>query len=358
MLNKEEVFLFDEFKTYLEEIDFNHPGSRKDIPSRLKRINVDFISKISFGNDIDFMQILDESFDSEKYEFKTSIFDLVDVMSSYVNQEAERLKKSDAKAYNDFSSRRSAFRHYVDFLSEIPISIDSSDDSPEKVSVKPAKLKVPKLADGNFYFTQDDLITVFARRIYTQDRVTGDKTYLPLGLIRSILKRGELFDWAKKEAGKIKFNVDLGEHRIIDIDRMLIDTASGKAFIQLKGDSEEKELRNPGVNNGEKSEMRVYQLSDCQIDHEKEIDDILKDLSGKLPALDKLTELLKKKRITTGNRHDVYRTLKNNDELKQILSDRFKKDLREEIKKISGYSHLQLSDANWNLSVKKRLNKN
>lgn len=351
MIANEKIYKIDEWGNWLKTLGFAQPS---DYKSRLLKLNREFISLLNTGEKGNTPFALLEKYmtASEKGPKKDLIRDFLTAISTRINQELKELRKSrNAKAANIFSSERSAFLKYKEFIDQlVDIKYRKENTTPKENGV------IYNIAGQNIVLMQDELIAIFASRISTQDRISGAKTYLPLGLIGKLLKRGELRDWALDEAKKVRLHILSGYYTVENIDCLSIDTQT--CVVEIEHDRCKETVFNPPIN-GSKSEMRISLISQTDIDHDPEIHTILKNNTGKLPGLDLLTKFIKAKQkalgisnISARNCNKIYNEVLKDTGMKNQATANLSQ-IMNDVNLVTGQHILQLASDQWNRSAKK-----
>lgn len=235
-----------------------------------------------------------------------------------------------------------------------------------------------KHTDGHELFLKDDVIAIMMGRLKRQDRMSGDKVWLPLGLISKIYN-----PTGSKKASDNPYNDwirDIAENIFIHYigDRQKIKCSQLKDLVFLlfyqRGDAKEVyavksrggqsieivRVLTPIGELNKKCESKVASINGLAIDHVRPIDLTLRDLgeSPGLPALslvskvmkDELADLKKQKRKATYSEkcNSAYRRLVN--KVWENRFENFKNRLIYDLISISNDSPCRLMDANNNLS--------
>lgn len=354
------LYLLTEFRDRLkDEVQISAPS---DYISRLKKLDRDFISKIDTATKSTPLELLKRYMtNSSNGPKKELIENFLEAIKSCLNKEFKKIKeKKDKKTLNIFNSERAAFRRSADFLSEY---VDSHPYRKNKIS--PTEDAVITTMNGKeIILEKDDLIKNFALRIETQDRHTGDKILLPLRLIKSIVGR-QLREWSKAEAQKVIIHLDKRTITINDIEKLIINTNTRETKVSLNNGNNLEVVYNPPINNI-KEPLKISKLNDAHLDHEPDIDKVLKGSDPKkFPCLVELTNRIKnakeelpRRRIDSKNCKSVYKHILDDQNFKKnILTQQFKQDLMNEIKNVSTKHVLQLASSKWNQSTKKAVYK-
>lgn len=163
--------------------------------------------------------------------------------------------------------------------------------------------KETDLINDNKY-DHDQLVTKFRNRLRTQDRISGDKIWLPLRYIAKIYSRAVKFnkldknlfsEWLNTTTDKI--NVHYYEKTTNTIKNSPLECIEHiqlkkepsqneyKAFVKIKGIKDPKEILTPTGKGNRKVSMKVKSIRDIAIDHVIPIDLILKSKEKNLKML-------------------------------------------------------------------------
>lgn len=223
---------------------------------------------------------------------------------------------------------------------------------------------------GHEVYLNDDVIATMMSRLKRQDRLSGDKVWLPLGLINKVYnpqsKRKNIEDttyndWIKHIAENIfihyKDNGKIQNTTLSKISLLLFypnDSGSKDVYAAMEiGENKIKIIRlyTPTGKLNQKCEAKVNSIDGLEIDHVKPIDATLRDLEndGCFDALIRVSEAMKKvknRKITYAKKcEEAYSILKQ--DLAQDF-DPFKEQLKKELYLISGDSPCRLMDGNLN----------
>lgn len=362
---EDKIYLFDEFKVWIK--DKVTPHVSYNYPSWLKKINREFISQTPTGTKSEStpMGLLHE-YTSPKKSAKGPKINLIEelliaIASSISNQKRELKGTQEA---GEFNSESSAFNAYATFI------LEYTANHPHRKNEKITPTEwaaISNIKGEETVLDTDTLMGIFISRLNTQDRITGEKTYLPLNLIAKLLPK-ETREWVKEEASRVRIHFEnsvlpVTEIKEIRIGRINREQPEENAPVTaVWKDGTEHTVFNPPIE-GDKAPMNVAIFSDTDIDHDKEIHYILKQLQGQLPGLDFLTEAIKKKQqelelrtINAKNCNQIYDALLSDSAFKAASPGKIK-SIPVELKLISSMHGLQLASSDWNRSTKKQANK-
>lgn len=358
MSTEERIFLFDEFKQWCKA-RFDS-GAASDYPSRLKSLNRDFISGLDTGTKSTPFELLEKYMTSSAKGPKIDlIIALLEALQSCVTKKLTELKAlpDSESTVSKLSSKRTALRSYAEFLIEY---VKSHPHRQQKIT--PTEQAVlAKLTGDSIKWAKDDLISNFTQRISTQDRPSGNKTLLPLGLIAKLSGKA-LRDWAKTEASKVVIHLANRTVTVSEVEELKIDTTSGVVTVDIEKGEKNAIVYNPPIG-GVKTELLISRLNEAHLDHRPEIHEILVKMEGQLPGLEFLTEAIKKAQeelgysgINSQNADEIYAKVLSDPQFK--VSDKELSQIMNDIKAVTSHHVLQLSSATWNQSTIKQAKKN
>ncbi len=208
------------------------------------------------------------------------------------------------------------------------------------------------------FFPQSDLIGKMESRLRRQDRVSGDKVWLPLSIIAKIYnpikhptKDIRFIEWINSIAVNIyihyKDGTTVDSAKLKDVAALDFEKSGKdkKVYVILKTGGRFEALTPTGILNN-KDEVLVESIEGLVIDHIKPIDLTLRDLGNKskLPRLEQI-KLTMLKYLNDKDRDD--KTL--NDLMKSgILTSPFKDDLLKELEAIRDDSPCRLMKSDLN----------
>lgn len=382
MAKEENILYLDEFKKWLDDKDFTNPRSRNCIVSRLSKLNDSFLVRIQTGAfkkdkvtgvnvELSVWDVL-KSIVEDKHLPKLAYLDaILTAIMSRANQDKKLIEKGTGRTTGTVVNYISAFNSYYSFI------IDNVENTTRYRNVQKLEPEeeatVSNIKKGKITLNPQQLIAIFASRMNTQDRCSGDKVYLPLGLIGKILGKysatndriKNIHQWAVEEAKKVVIHTENKEYPVTNIKELQIDTESGEVYITVSKDKDYRVYNPLEEGAGHKEPMSLQRISQSDIDHAKEIDTILKEYGRKLKGLTLLTDWIKRAQKELGLEKiensiidkiyahimlwpDIDELVKSNELVKQIQSD---------LEMVSKEHRLQLSGAKWNRSTKKQAKK-
>lgn len=378
MAKEQDILYLDEFKGWLDAKDFANPRSRNCIVSRLSKLNDSFLIHISTGAfkkdkatgvnvELSVWNIL-KSIAEDKHLPKLAYLDaLMEAIMSRANDDKKLIEEETGRTSGTVVNYISAFNSYYSFISDKVKQTgyrETKKLEPEEVATE------TNITRGTITLNPQQLVTIFASRMNTQDRCSGDKVYLPLGLIGKILGKysapnsriKNIHQWAVEEAKKVVIHTENKEYPVTSIKELRIDTASGEVYIIV---SKGYRVYNPMEEGAtQKTPMSLQRISQSDIDHAKEIDTILKEHGRELKGLALLTDWIKKaqkelglEKIENGNLDEIYARIMSWKNIDMLVTAQLVEQILSDLETISKEHRLQLSGANWNRSTKKQAKK-
>lgn len=355
MALNQNILLLEEFKNWLKGDVTSHVAS--NYLSWLKKIDRQFLSGLNTGSKDTPLDLLKKYVNAQSKSGPNIAFirDLLLAVKNCINKHRSELAKCKSSGLNEFSCESSAFSSYSRFIEEYV----SSRPHRNGALTQTQEAAIASLNGDTIMLEKDDLIAIFASRINTQDRNTGDKTFFPLGLIARILPRGAVREWAKNEAANVRIHLHSDYTTVSEISNLTIDTKTSEVWVLFKDERTER-VYDPVL--AEKHEpMYLCQIKDTDLDHEPEIHTILQNMKGALPGLDLITVWIKKKQkqlgyktINSKNYDKICNALYADNEFQDILTEQVKKDIVRDLEKVSEQHVLQLASFEWNRSTKKQ----
>lgn len=291
----------------------------------------------------------------------------------------ERLiEEIEDKLYIDLSdNKKSYLRKFFNYIENITVK-----DCKQIIELYDEKLLELNKDDNDFLnqcktFTKNQLISKFKSRLKTQDRISGDKIWLPLRYIAKIYRQAPKSQVNPQEESKKNFTtwlnsitkniyilytddlIDVNNNnvdncvssikyvKLAEIDSLILKKDNNNEFkvlIEKEGEKLKHVLTPTGKGN-EKEIMRVKSIRDIAIDHVIPIDSILRKLEDdkKLPLLKMVSDSYKalQELKDPKEKKAIDELLKDNDFFKLDL-------LYDELKMISDGGPLRLMSAKYN----------
>lgn len=208
------------------------------------------------------------------------------------------LKEKTQDAINQYKKKSS----YKSYLNKFIVFLDTY-----------SKKNSGDIASKDFDISNKELCKIFTSRLRSQDRLSGDKIWLPLDYIAQIYRSKEnkksttFTKWMRELAKEVYVHYEDGDE--IKSEKFSNEKVSLKFVVHkdekgcnsdkydvkvVKDDKEYIALSPTGTGN-EKVPMIVKSIRDIAIDHIISIDKTLKDLENKLGELEKVSNLFKSK---------------------------------------------------------------
>ena len=215
------------------------------------------------------------------------------------------------KAYSDtncpitqkqLNNGKSAFRKFIEFLlwrlgqvtANFPIV---SQMAIKQTAVYTKPTIVYQNIRGWIFFTQNDIVRVMKSRLGTQDRISGDKVWLLMRLVKKLLGNDWFNDWCEVIIDRTKVFVD--DHGtyvgLSQVDKLILKPESNGLFSvwAVVGNQEYR------VYTHSKERVLIPMMAgamgDVSLEHTHAIDETLRDLGNRqcLPELSKISDIIK-----------------------------------------------------------------
>lgn len=363
------LFMQDEFAGWLQYTGQQGRSSIGSTVSRIKSLNRDFISKLIPGKTIDILALLPKFIGQDK----TKTAQLLDKIESRVNKAVNTPEATGIHPVTLRNMRR-AFTLYAQFIKE---TINGYDATSLAVTAptgdnETGKAEFPIEAEETECFEYDNIESTFRFRLLTQDRISNNlAVFFPISFIASLFKRHDklaglgiidsdanatiwLNRWADDCIANITVITEKGEFILADIDMMEIDTQAKSTTVLLPDGQKTRLLTE--THQGKVVPMEAGSINSITIDHTPQIAEILNSNARKLPALSRITEIMRrqarKNRIKTDSKHlpQIGKTVFENIGMDQLIAiiPQLKKDLM----LIRDKSELKLMEMKYNLRKK------
>ncbi len=352
LINEAQDFLLNDFINSLKGKDNKPLQSRKQYRQVVNALSVD--DAFTSSKTKNFMELLLKllAIQGRKDDcttIKELIADLEDDVKEY------DWKKKGKKSYKTYINRFISFLRYV---------IDNENERLKykntNLKMDPASVAALDNTDGELYL-HNILFTKFKSRLRCQDRISGQKIWLPLRFIAKLYtkddtgkKDSRFSNWLDSlvngicihynDEGVIK-HVKFGDKE--DISLLLLKNTKGKYDVHVRWydgkELEEFPVLSPTGRGNEKVRMVVEKISDIAIDHVKPIDQTLKEKANELTELEKVSEFYKDLVLQEGKdpTNADAESLRNDTDLNLVK-------LIEDLKKIRDDSPLRLMSAEYN----------
>ena len=288
-----DVKLFDEFKSWMERNGYKTTVSAS-YASYLRTL----LTKLYNGGYI----VIPNS---------EELFNNVMGYSSLVKGLLEYFYDAIKKAYADnqcpisqkqLNNGRSAFRKFVEFilwhLSQVTANIPVvSQMAIKQTAVYTKPTKVYQNMMGWKTYTQNDIVRIMKSRLGTQDRLSGDKVWLPIRVVKELLGSGWFDNWCKSIISKTKVLIDdFGGFVMLDqVDELILKLDSNDKYSVwiVVGGQEYRVFTH--TKSGILKPMMAEDMGDVSLEHTHTIDETLKDLGEQhcLPELSKISDIIK-----------------------------------------------------------------
>lgn len=319
---------------------------------------------------------LEEVFDSSVVQHTNAAKNFLDLLPTLIKKkdndeltmltneiENARIKLNSKKLTKSKQNKRSYLGKFMKFIKVeiIPSNGNGllSELKLDDLTLSDTELKEIINNKKNKIYLQSQLRTKFKSRLRTQDRVSGDKIWLPLRFIAKIysidfkqnqnqnLFTGWLNDLADNIFIHYKKDKLIDHFKLSEIDSLVLtqcDDNKKNFKVSVRKGQEDYDVLSPTGEGNMKTPMIVEDIKDIAIDHVKPIDKILRDLENR-------NELIMLKKVS-----DSYRALQEDEELDEkkavdmLLNDQHFKmsTLRNELDKISANGPLRLMSAEYN----------
>ena len=258
---------------------------------------------------------------------------------------------------------RSSFRKFVQFIAMPAAITNPTSNSIVTVPAVASKVKTVSrpLAKmmGWQSFSSKDIKRIIFSRLRSQDRITGNKTWLLMRLVIKLLGADWFSEWASEIYAHTKVVTGPSEDNFVTLDKVsrlelrpAKNGSGNEVFVYLIDGSVPQVYTR--TNEGGYAHMVVANLDEISLDHVKPIDQSLRDLSsrGCLPLLDKITIYLNKTKQKGQNANDLMKAVLK--KYPQEINDIDKGHLAEEMKSIRSDTDYELMEKNANVRKGKR----
>lgn len=311
-------YMKDSYCDWLQKKDGKKENVAKSYISYLKSVDSEFF----LGED-DFFEQLRDCVENGNPDRMNGLFDrysaIIDDWLGYSEKEDIGIS---AKTIRDW---RSGFRSYRKFMTELCKSgnrccndglCDSAKSGQdgsripdwEEITdreIEEAVAKARGMANpvGTPYVCYGirELKRKFRLRFVTQDRMGYSKqVFYPIGLLLRLFRKTGQFDWLNgwiyANVDNIRILTDRGEKVLSDLDEtcsLCIDTVSGDVTVTLKTGEVLPVMTRTHIGGGEPVLMKARDISEIHIDHTALISTVLENMKDQLPAMVKLTDIIK-----------------------------------------------------------------
>ena len=341
---REVLFAEDRFLEWMQQRGMTLHSAQSYV-SRMKTANRKLFSKNKAGVDI-----LSKVSDIFRRGREVKGFDLLLEMEEVLTQ---KIKSNDDRhmPMAALFDARAAFRKYLFFVNEI-IICDLGDEEEDTR---------PHAAAGTTY-DYECLEAKFYFRLTTQNRISNDQPlFYPISILKRLFRFSgqDDFEWFNRRTNEriaqINVLTDKGEYVLGDIEELTIKPTGQTVTVTLP-EGVTATVRTL-TETGENVPMAAQGLSGIHIDHTPLMSKVLADNADKLPALRRVTELIRacaqRHRLPLESKHfaaiarKLFQDEKAVDEMASLIPP-----LKEELAFIDGQSSLQLMSAEYNLKKK------
>ncbi|WPO59710.1 hypothetical protein [Bacteroides fragilis] len=366
------LFAEDDFLHWLIEIDNKGVSSAQSYVSRLKRLNRIVSDKCSAvlpkGSDI-FSLIPKYLRENKGEEAARLLFALDEKLMSKIRQNDTSLMPIDI-----LRNSVSSLRKYTKFLIEEYID-DISDNNEDSAN----DIKETSTIGGDaliLTYDYEELEHNFHFRLITQDRMSNGKdVFFPIDIIKRLFRLSEKVSskssvskgnykwfnrWIDNCIAEIVVATDKGNFIMADLSEfnaITINTVTKEVTVKLQN-GETAQMQTCTVEEASPIRlMEVDKLSNIHIDHTPLISDILSENLSSLPAMVRLTEIIRNVAnasnlsITTKNFSDIARKVVNSKDYIMEMIELIP-ELKDEMELIREKTTLQLMEAGCNLRKK------
>lgn len=363
------MFLRNDFIEWLIDNEKCSKDSAKSVASRVKTLNDKFISQLVPQKNYNFLKELPNHI---KQNAEKTIL-LLDKLEMHVHNSEVKPEDYSIKA-STFRCMQRAFSLYVSFIKEIIYNnyLTSDDISEDKIEESENEIEIKTNNINKIYLDNKYIKDKFSLRLLTQDRLSNSKNiFYPIRLIRRIFTKHDklvrrgiikgkpnemkyLFDIVHNCIDKINVITDKGTFKLQDVKTLEIDLSLKSATVILQNNK--KAVLLTKTDKGETEKMRVSTFKNISIDHVVSMADILEEKANRLPALNKLTEMIKQVakenniNITPGNVSLLNSKFIENIKISEITP--LLPKLKEELAIIDEGTELQLMEKTYNIRKK------
>ena len=300
---------------YVEYI-YNKKGDKKNkSASKYKSVTSAFCVEDAFKScsnaTRNFLDLLPKLLCDEKYHEK--LYPLIkDIKENVLNEEKYNWKD------NGKRTLKSYLKQLLDFIEikeeELKLKLKKSCNQ-DQLKITPTDEALLEGVDGEIY-TYSVLKTKFKSRLRSQDRVSGDKIWLPLRFIAKIYSAyvknqknkgsevtNDYLNWLNTLVDSIYIHfyndkneithVSFGSDVSLLLNKDEPDTELYNVFVRFKDNEKFYPVFTPTGKGNQKTEMQVTGINSIAIDHVIPIDKTLRDLEDKLVELKRVSDAYK-----------------------------------------------------------------
>lgn len=368
------LFAEDDFLHWLIYTDNKGVSSAQSYVSRLKRLNRIVSDKCSavLPKGCDAFSLIPKYLREHKGEEAVRfLFALDEKLTNKIRQNDASLMPVDA-----LRNSVSSLRKYTKFLIEEYID-DISDNNEDSAD----DMKETSAIGGDtsiLTYDYEKLEQIFHFRLITQDRMSNGKdVFFPIDIIKRLFRLSEKVSsksnankgdykwfnrWIDNCIAEIVVATDKGNFIMADLSEfnaITINTATKEVTVKLQN-GETAQMQTLTVEEASPIQlMKANKLSKIHIDHVPPISDILSENISSLPAMVRLTEIIRNVAnasnlpIITKNFSEIARKVVNSKEYIMEMMELIP-NLKDEMELIREKTTLQLMEAECNLKKNKR----
>lgn len=206
---------------------------------------------------------------------------------------------------------RSAFRKFVEFmLGHVGALHYNAQNNIQPASKQAPKYIKPAKSYQNMMgwktFTQKDIVGKMKNRLGTQDRLSGDKVWFLIRVVKELLGSAWFDNWCKSIISKTKVLVDdQGGFKMLNqVDELILKPDSNDKYsVWIVVGGQEYRV-NTHTKSGIIEALMVKNMGDVSLEHTRPIDTTLKNLGsqGRLPELSKISDIVKQVSAAINNK--------------------------------------------------------
>lgn len=298
------LFMSNQFADWLMDHEMGKYSASSYI-SYIKHINKDFFCKITKDN-IDPLASIPTYLKEMPDKLMDMLFELEGRLVEEINN-----KKYSTMPLKSLFNGRTGFRQYIKFMSEIvesyliqnPPQAETEEDEKDNLCLDTQRTG----------YEYEDLESNFHFRLLTQDRMSESKDlFFPIRIISRLFhlsekasrknnsdqvnRNGVWIDrWANDSVAEITVHTDKGDYILADIDQLEIQPENKRVVVTLG--REETAIVLTETENCGMVPLECSALRNIHIDHTPLMSEIIKENSAQLPALQKLTTIIREETI-------------------------------------------------------------
>lgn len=310
----EPYYKVSDFREWMCSVDGKSRGTAASYVSNLNFINTGWSLKENDRNILD--AVSDYLVNEDIQEAFNLLGEMDDILSRRLFSGAT--SADDKKRLNDV---RSALRKYRQFLEE------ELDDMPDEEEIEEKDTETVEEGVRNesarpsnpLVYTYPDIEGNFRFRLMTQNRMSNDKDlFYPIGIIRKLFRYSQRntrragmpnddYEWFKHwindYVGEIGVITKVGILPLSEVQRLEINPVDNRVTVITNDVSGSRHtlLTEKGVEADVTIPMQAKEIREIHIDHSPTMATVLSETKGSLPAMNKLSELIR----DTAKRHRI-----------------------------------------------------